>query len=693
MSMLPKSSAKPPVEASLKPGALTVYENQGTCLTACILEFKKPKYLVLNECGAELELAPERLHQLPQSLPSKLSSVQDKADYLAQLSRQARLAAGSLDLDELWSLVQEEGNEYKNGELCALYFGKDDLENHLALRLALVADAVYFKRKKELFAPRPPEVVEELKRAEEIKRRKLEIQHLTVKAFEQRLKDRNAPLPPELEPSIDLLEETAAAADMDNARQKEVKELLTLCSERLKLELGGRREEQAYTLLRRIGHFNEFTNLALIRNRIGLAFGEAALAQAEQISPPAALEECEDRSLRVDLTALPAFTVDDASTQDMDDAVSIETTPDGFRLGVHISDVASLIPPGSALDLEARQRGTSFYFPDRTINMLPERLSQSVCSLIQDQVRPCISCLWEVDRGFNVSAGKIMPSLIKVRRRLCYDEVDRRLHEGDHELGAIYNIAATLEMERFKQGGFKVNKREVMVVLKGGGELALVEVDENAPARSMIGELMVLCNQLIAGFAIEKGIPMVYRTQQASETGAAPQTAQPPAGPAADYLVRSALKPTALSFDAAPHATLGIPAYLHMTSPIRRYIDLCNQRQLLWYLRGAKPLLAREEYESLLSATEESRSAAGSVSKETRRFWLLKYLERRVKSSRTIQATVLRTDFKTPLVELEEIYMPTLVRLPAGFKPGSVVTLRIGRVDAAFDDLRLEVVQ
>jgi hypothetical protein len=177
MSMLPKSSAKPPVEASLKPGALTVYENQGTCLTACILEFKKPKYLVLNECGAELELAPERLHQLPQSLPSKLSSVQDKADYLAQLSRQARLAAGSLDLDELWSLVQEEGNEYKNGELCALYFGKDDLENHLALRLALVADAVYFKRKKELFAPRPPEVVEELKRAEEIKRRKLEIQH------------------------------------------------------------------------------------------------------------------------------------------------------------------------------------------------------------------------------------------------------------------------------------------------------------------------------------------------------------------------------------------------------------------------------------------------------------------------------------------------------------------------------------
>ncbi|NLF24953.1 MAG: RNB domain-containing ribonuclease [Deltaproteobacteria bacterium] len=693
MSILPKTSAKPPQEGTLSPGTLVMYENQGAGLIGAIVTFKKPKYLVLNERGAEVELAADRLHQLPSSLPADLATSQDKTKYLSDLSAKAKTDALSLDLEELWSLIFEEDREYKNSELCALYFGKDEIHDHLMLRLALLCDSIYFKRKKEFFIPRPPLVVDELKRAEESKRKRLEAQESALRHFADRLENPQAPLPATLNFYLTLLKDTAVnSPNLDPSRQKEAKELLDACQEKLKLGLNGQRPEQAYQLLRHLGEFSDLTNPAIIRNNIRPEFPEAVLKQAAEISIPS-LEQCPDREIRLDLTALPAFTVDDHNTKDMDDAISIERTPTGYRLGVHISDVAALLPPDSSVDLEARRRTTSFYFADGPINMLPESLSQQTCSLVENQARLCLSCLWDVDYNFNVSNGQISPSVISVKKRYSYEEVDKLLETSDSDLNILYNIASGCEALRVTAGGFKVNKREVMVVLKEDGELGLVEMDENAPGHSLIGEMMVLCNQFIADFAIKHNIPIVFRGQPPSEAPDQSVLEKIPQGPARDYAIRTTLKPSSLSFDPIPHSTLGIAAYTQATSPIRRYLDLCNQRQILWFLRHGQPCYSRSEYEKLISETEEFRAAAGMLVRESRRFWLLKYLERRMTQSRTIQATVLRTDFKTPMVELDEVFLPTLVKLPGGAKPGDVVNLRITRIDAAFDDLRLEVAQ
>lgn len=687
MNMLPKASAKHPPETPPAPGTVVMYENQGSLLLGCVIEFKKNKYLIQNERGAEIELSPDRLHQAPGKAPA--SSPAERASFLASLSAQVRAAAVGVDLAELWSLIQEEQREYRTGELCENYYGRDELLNHLALRFALIADSVYFKRKKEFFQPRSAETVEELKKAAEAKQRKARIQQQTIEAFAARLKNRSAPIPAESAAAIELLEDLAAGAcGGDGARLKEARDLLVNCCEKLPIELNGRPEERAYSLLRRVHHFTPFTNLSLIRHNIRRVFPAAVLEEAGRMPIPAAAEDFPDRECREDLTALDAFTVDDVSTKDMDDAISLERTASGWRLGIHISDVAAVLPSGGAIDREARRRTTSFYHPDGPINMLPERLSQSICSLVEGQLRPCLSFLWELDPECRPVNARFCPSLIKVKRRLSYRDVDRLLEDGHSDFSTLFNIAGASEAARFAAGGFKVNKREVLVVLQENGELGLEDVDENAPGRALIGELMVICNREIARFAAENKIPIVFRGQPPSD--APPPPPGVPPGPALDYLGRAALKPSAISFDPAPHSTLGLEAYTQATSPIRRYIDLCNQRQILWFLRTGAPLYSREEYEKIAAESEDFRSAAGALVKESRRFWLLKYLEQRCRKSKTIRATVLRTDFKTPLVELDEIFLPALVKLAPGAKPGDEITLRVARVDAVFDDLRLE---
>lgn len=303
------------------------------------------------------------------------------------------------------------------------------------------------------------------------------------------------------------------------------------------------------------------------------------------------------------------------------------------------------------------------------------------------------SSISPVDRTFNVTSSRIVPSLIKVDRRLTYDTCDQLLElgeAGDRELYLLYQIALTREMLRFEQGGFKVHKRDVLISVSDKGRVSLIELDEHGPARSLIGEMMILANELFAHYASDNEIPIIYRGQSAPDPEDRRDPDSVPPGPAQDYAMRAGLKPSQTSLDPAPHATLGINAYTQATSPIRRYTDLITQRQILWHLRGHGLCYSRAEIEAILPELDAGRTAAGSVTKETKRFWLLRYLQQRLKHSDSITGTVIRTDLKTPLVELDEVCMATLVKFKHSVAPGDEVTLRITRVDPAFDDVRLE---
>lgn len=693
---MPPKTTPPTSDAALAKDALVMYENDGVPLLAAILDRRKEKYLLLNQRGREVEMTPDRLYPLATSLPATCTTTVERTAQLQALAQQGEKRAAEISIQELWSLVLDENRDYSCSELCALYFGTIEPLTHLGLRYALLADRIYFKRRKEIFEPRPKSTADELHHAEELQRRKLELQELTVQAFAALRKDPQAGLPAAVADNVRLLEDVAAGNEtLDNQRHRDARELLALCCERLKIDVHGSPQERTARFLEQVGHFNDRTNLTIIRLRPPLSFSEIALKEAEELrSKVAAIEHDKtlpsDSTARRDLTGIRSITIDDASTRDMDDALSFEQLVDGFRFGIHISDVASVIPDGSRLDLEARQRATSIYCADRTIHMLPDTLAQDGLSLIQAAVRPCLSCIFETNRNFEIRHSEIVPTLIRVQERLTYEDADERLDREDFELTTLYGMAAAHEVQRIQSGGTKINKREALVVVNDDGSLKLIEVDEDGPARRLVAEMMVMANGLYADFAKEHRLPIAYRRQEPPDPHDASRYSGLPEGPARDYAIRTTLKKSIISLEPGFHATLGLQAYSQVTSPIRRWLDLAAQRQIAHFLRHGTALYTAEQFQKLLEDVDEGLNRATIITRETRRFWLLRYLELLNREKVALEGTVIRTDLKHPIAELERIYLPLMFKPLGDVNVGDHVHLKVTSLNPLFDSVRLE---
>ena len=693
MSLKPPSSSN----ASVPPSDLTVdslihYDDEGDVILGAVVGIKKDKLAVLNIRGREIDLPRARLYPLPGKLTGAFKSTGEKVAALKDLAARIDAEASSLDVKELWSFVHEEGRLYSVSELSALYLGRDELMAHASLRLAIIRDRTHFKRDRDLFEPRSENVVADLIRAEEAKSRKRAAQENTIALLEARIKDPSVVIPPELKEPIKLIEEVAAyIAHSDPARYKEAREFTHACGERLGFPENIPVEKRAFEILRKAGIFHEHTNLSFIRHDIPVRHTAEVEEEATRISLPSDLSGVgpEEREFRLDLTRAFSFTVDDISTQDMDDALSLERTPDGYILGIHITDLTGGIIPDSRIDRAAKRRATSIYCADQTINMIPNRLSEAVFSLRAGEVRPCLSALVTLNENLEIQSSDVRATFIKVSKRYTYDEVDDLLESGDDLLLKVHDIAAACEEKRIRHGATRVHKREVIPSFIDG-RVVLQEIHEDSPARLLVSEMMVLANTIKAEFAARNGIPVLFRGQERpdDQNNDAGKKKDAPDGPARDFSERRQLKKSSVSFEPMHHAGLGVDAYIQATSPIRRYMDLCHQRQFVSFLRSGKPWIAAEEFERVASETEVPLQEAGLASRETKRYWLLRYLEQRERNL-PIEATVVRVDLKTPLVELDEVYITASVRFQQRVKLGQRVTLKVNTVDAHGDYLRL----
>lgn len=701
MSMFPKGSAKPPPSKAQPPAdpflnRFVQYDEGGEVLLGLVIGVKKDKYLIANSRAREIELPKVRLYLLPGNAVTIPTTQSGRAELLTQVSASITVEATALNVAEIWSFVHEDTRLFSVEELCESYFGSNTLEKHAGLRIALVAEKIHFKRDKDGFEPRPHHVVDDLRRAEEVKRRKSALREQTIEFFRQRVSDSSIAIPPGSHDNIVLLSEVAASVQIsDMARQKEAKELLHLCVEQLGLPENMPHEKQAFQLLSMIGHFHRDTNLSFIRHDIPVAHPASALQEVEAISAAVALADFpeEERSFRRDLTRKRSFTIDDISTQDMDDALSLEQTVSGWELGIHITDASWLVTPGSPLDASARRRATSIYCADQTVNMLPEAVSESALSLREGVVRPCLSVIISLSPQYQIERSEVVPTFIKVAKRYSYDDVDRDLEAGDPTLLTLHEIASACEAVRIQQGANRVHKREVVPFLEADGSIRLLEIDEDSPARSLIAEMMVLANSVMATFAAEHNLPVLFRGQERPEEvhEVAAKSADTPEGPAKDFSARTKLKKSTVSFEPRFHSGLGLNAYIQATSPIRRYLDLCHQRQFIAFLKSGAPWINQDEFEPIAAEVETHLQSAQVASRETRRYWLFRYLEQRPKN-KPIAGTVVRLDLKSPLVELDEIYITVFVRGPKGLKLGDRVELLISAVDPRGDYLRIEVV-
>lgn len=688
--MVKSNTTSPTSLANLASGSIIFYENNGVPLIASVQDVKKDKHIVLNMRGREAELQLDRLYYLHATLPAGFKSNQEKADFLLKSFEKAEQEIEQLKLEDLWAVINSSEKECSAKELCELYYGTITLSQHLTCLLGLIRDKIYFKRRKFLFAPRSVEVVEELSRAEQAEREHQEFLVRLCLEVSARLQSPDKGLSVDIAKHLQKLEILAASVG-DDAHAKDARELLESILDKCQLQLGGTPEEKAFGLLLRLGLFTPDQNLAVIRYNPRRIFSKQALAEAESLLDLLKIEDftkSEPTGLRQDFTNLEVFTIDDITTLDMDDGLSLELTPRGYRLGVHISDVANVIKADSVLDEEARQRATSIYCPEGPINMLPEALSQNKISLTPGSIRPVISYLFELNQDLTIASHQIVPSIIKSRQRMTYDEVDQKLEEQEPILSTIYNIATNLETSRLLNGAIKIHKNDVNVVLNPDGSFHLVRVDESSPARNLIAEMMILTNGVSADFAVKNNFGLIFRGQAGAdeEVDEIKEAAEAKSGQPA----RPKLKKSAVSTIAQPHAALALRAYAQVTSPIRRYSDLINQRQLFNFIAYGRAHYSIEDLNRVIYETESSVFSAQMVGRLSKRYWLLKYLKQVSASNRLIKGTITRTDGRKPIVELDEVFISIPVGITGTVKIGMQVDIRILDVDPHADYIRLE---
>lgn len=335
----------------------------------------------------------------------------------------------------------------------------------------------------------------------------------------------------------------------------------------------------------------------------------------------------DDIARREDLRKLMLFTIDGAHSKDFDDAVSCEKLGNNnYLLGVHIADVAHYVKEGATLDKEALRRGTSVYFIDRVIPMLPETLSNGICSLNPGVDRLALSCFVEIDERGKVIGHRLSETVINSKQRFIYEDVSA-LIDGDSSMRRKYKkfaptldmmseLAALLREQRFKRGSIDFDIPEAQIEVDPDGKPVKIALRERGVADKLIEEFMLCCNETIAAHMAYLDCPMIYRVHETPDSEKieelnaflggfglgirgmreklrpkALQTVLAKASGRAEEAVISrvvlrSLKKARYSEQNLGHFGLAAEYYCHFTSPIRRYPDLMAHRIIKEMLRG-----------------------------------------------------------------------------------------------------------
>ena len=366
----------------------------------------------------------------------------------------------------------------------------------------------------------------------------------------------------------------------------------------------------------------------IVSQHLRTAFGEDVLREADACKPA----DLADDPTRTNLRGLLSFTIDGSDAKDFDDAVSLERLENGlWRLGVHIADVGHYVPQGSALDREAYLRGTSVYFPGRVLPMLPEQLSNGVCSLRPDEDKFTMSALMDIDEAGSVVHTSLLRTITRSNARLVYDDVNR-LFDGDaaqrermagleDTLLAMRELARRIRQRRQAQGAIDFDTDEPKFILDDAGEPVEIAKRARGEAELMIEDFMLTANEAVARFAKARGVPLLYRVHEKPDpekldtlkdfldgigvdTRGLRHNAQPGDIRAVlertretpEFSVVSTLALRSMQkarYDVSPlgHYGLAMADYCHFTSPIRRYPDLVVSRALTAVLTGGRPAL------------------------------------------------------------------------------------------------------
>ncbi len=507
----------------------------------------------------------------------------------------AQLAA-ELDLNLLWEVVREHGRNFSAEELAELFFGRRSASATSVMLEALFNDRFFFVRRHLEFVARSAEQVERLRIQYEKVRLRSEAGRNTRNLIRGILEDGLIPPTDEAAP---LVTELRRYLDNPFARNRDLTAMIAAAVTDITPA------EAAYEILDRLGAAPEGPRFVIIGG-VRTGFSAAAIAEANQVVAPA-------RDAGDDIAAV---TIDDDDTIEVDDALSCEPLADGaLRVRIHIALVADYVAQHGPMDKEAAARATTVYLPEATIRMLPDRISSDAASLIASQERHVLTTDVRLSPTGEIIEYSIYPSRICIAARLSYDDCDKLLApESDTAAAAglrrMHDAAVRLRDRRRAAGALLVHRREPKIKVTAGGEIELTLIDSMSPSRQLVAELMVLSNYAAARWAADHRVPIIYRVQ-------------PNMG--GDY----ASPQPRLSLHPEFHAGIGLDYYAQASSPIRRYMDLVLQRQLLAALAHPPNVAYQaDELLTVLANAEAAEAEGKELERRAKRYWTLRYLER-----------------------------------------------------------------
>jgi len=404
-------------------------------------------------------------------------------------------------------------------------------------------------------------------------------------------------------------------------------------------------------------------NAILAEYGFPLAFPAEVEREAESIPSDITKEEIAKRRDCRDVTT---FTIDPFDAKDFDDALSFRILENGnYEVGVHIADVSHYISPDSALDKEAYERGTSVYLVDRVIPMLPERLSNGLCSLRPNEDKLCFAAIFELDANANIINQWFGKTVIHSNRRFTYEEVQQVIEtrEGDFrdEILKLNELAYILRDRKFKAGAISFETTEVKFILDGDGKPTGVYVKERKDAHKLIEDFMLLANRKVAEHVSKMGkgkhkYTFVYRTHDSPKPDALNSFAQfasrfgykintksdkeiarslnflmedVEGKKEQNVLTHLAIRSMAKAIyttKASSHYGLAFDHYTHFTSPIRRYPDVMVHRLLEHYLHGGQSANA-EHYEKMCQHASQMEKRAADAERASVKYKQAEFLQ------------------------------------------------------------------
>jgi len=599
----------------MESGNVVEYIDQKQIICAVVLEIKKQRLRVLTESNREVNLAAKRICHKSEIFLDIAQSRDNLIQKLNELKNERLSLRKKINVSELWEILNTEQEWIDVATMAQFAFSDEITHNHIsAVIRAFFENKIYFKFEPDRFFPNNVEQVEQQKSRIQEEIRREELINDGSKWIKKILKEKNPEIPSDKTSIIEILKSAYLFQKQSNDYS---------LARSIANKAGINLENDILHILIKLGLWDINENLDIQRFETPIEFSEKLIDTAKGINKNPSI--IESFSIYQDFTSLPVITIDGQYTLDHDDAISIESFEDSYRVGIHIADVSAYIKKNSLLDKEALNRAISIYMPDKKIPMLPPVLAENLCSLKENMVRPSISLLIKLTKDAEVIDYDIVPALIRVERQLTYHDANTIVEE-DIELKALYELAKKIHNKRLENDAIQINLPEIHIFIEENNEISINKVCRENPCRLLVAEMMILANWLMASYLKKHNIPSIFRSQP----GPKERIIKNGQGSLFEnWMQRRHLARFVLSSQPEIHAGLGLDCYLTATSPIRKYFDLISQRQLKSIMNLEKPYSV-EEIDFFIQTVQETVSRATRIQMARNRYWIIKYLEKRI---------------------------------------------------------------